>query len=330
MRRAPAAAVLLIAIAGCGATAKSHRALPSARRAPPANAQQAVLATIRTGAAMGLVAGEGGIWLSNHREGSVSRIDPRTNRVVATVRVGDQPSDLAVGFGSVWVPVNQGHRLVRLDPRLARIVASVPGTYWSVAAGHDSVWALEWEGQRGEWTDWHGRTLTRIDPRTNRVRARVHLGPELGTVAAGAGALWVSAFHRPLLYRLDPRTAGVDARIRLPRPAEHIAVGDGAVWVGQPDGVVRVDARRNRVTARVHTGHAAQYVAAGEGGVWVANVNDLADSTLSRVDPRTNRVTRTMPVGFGPQGVAAAFGSVWVGSFEESDVWRIRPQALAR
>jgi YVTN family beta-propeller protein len=40
--------------------------------------------------------------VANTIDGTVSRIDPSTNRVVATIRVGANPKQLAVGAGSVW------------------------------------------------------------------------------------------------------------------------------------------------------------------------------------------------------------------------------------
>jgi virginiamycin B lyase len=43
------------------------------------------------------------VWVANTIDGTVSRIDPRTNRVTATIRVGADPKQLAVGDGAVWV-----------------------------------------------------------------------------------------------------------------------------------------------------------------------------------------------------------------------------------
>jgi YVTN family beta-propeller protein len=44
-------------------------------------------------------------WVSNEPRDSVTRMDPATNKVVATITVGKKPcSGLAAGFGSLWVP----------------------------------------------------------------------------------------------------------------------------------------------------------------------------------------------------------------------------------
>ena len=38
--------------------------------------------------------------------GTVSRIDPETNAVVATIEVGPRPDHIAAGEGGVWVAVD--------------------------------------------------------------------------------------------------------------------------------------------------------------------------------------------------------------------------------
>lgn len=49
--------------------------------------------------------GNGGVWVVNITEGTVSRIDPMKNRVVATVHVGNAPQRVAAGLGLVWITV---------------------------------------------------------------------------------------------------------------------------------------------------------------------------------------------------------------------------------
>jgi YVTN family beta-propeller protein len=49
--------------------------------------------------------GAGGVWVANSRDGTVSRIDPQSNKVIATIHVGSSPQRIAVGAGAVWVSV---------------------------------------------------------------------------------------------------------------------------------------------------------------------------------------------------------------------------------
>ena len=63
---------------------------------------------------------EDSVWVSNKPKNSVTRIDPKTNKVVGVINVGSKPcSGLAAGFGSLcgW---RHGAECasVRCDPRL--------------------------------------------------------------------------------------------------------------------------------------------------------------------------------------------------------------------
>jgi len=43
--------------------------------------------------------------LNRHPDGTVSRIDPLSGDVVATIHVGNRPSGIMVGSGAVWVTI---------------------------------------------------------------------------------------------------------------------------------------------------------------------------------------------------------------------------------
>ena len=51
-----------------------------------------------------MAVGAGSVWVASG-DGTVSRIDPNSGRVVATITVGGTPEDVAVGAGAVWVTV---------------------------------------------------------------------------------------------------------------------------------------------------------------------------------------------------------------------------------
>ena len=52
-----------------------------------------------------IVSGAGSIWVANTLAGTVSRIDPSTNDVVATIETGNAPSGITVAEDFVWVAV---------------------------------------------------------------------------------------------------------------------------------------------------------------------------------------------------------------------------------
>jgi YVTN family beta-propeller protein len=53
----------------------------------------------------GIAIGEGSVWVCNYVAGTVSRIDPKTNKVVATIKVGKSPASVAATKDRIWVTV---------------------------------------------------------------------------------------------------------------------------------------------------------------------------------------------------------------------------------
>jgi YVTN family beta-propeller protein len=168
-----------------------------------------------TAAPTRLTVTEDAAWVLTPADNRVVRIDPATNRVVATVPVGRAPSGLAVGAGAVWVALPQGG-LGRIDPASNRsTVVRVPRCCdGELAAGEEALWVAN----RGDGT------LVRVDPATGRVAARVLLPRTTEQrphqVAVGEGAVWVtSAGTRRatanLLWRVDPASNRVTGTLDL-------------------------------------------------------------------------------------------------------------------
>jgi YVTN family beta-propeller protein len=96
----------------------------------------------------GVSAGEGYVWVANSLGNSVSQVDPRTNRLVRTIRVGHDPVAVAAGGGGVWVANYRDGTVSHVDPKLGRVVATIP-----VGPNPDHVAADD----RGVWTTVHVR-----------------------------------------------------------------------------------------------------------------------------------------------------------------------------
>ena len=122
----------------------------------------------------------------------LSRVDPKTNRVVAEIPVRAEAPDggaqnVAVGEGAVWVASVDG-RLLEVDPATNEVVATVPlGDYSSdLAVTGGSVW-VSGQNRSGTW-------LKRVDPRTAQIDWSRGLGAVdnggYGRLAAGGGRVW--------------------------------------------------------------------------------------------------------------------------------------------
>ena len=212
------------------------------------------------------------IWAAHG--GVLSRVDPRTRQVTATVPGAWPVVAVSAGAGAVWASTGTG--LLRVDPRRARVVARVPVATGEapVAVGAGGVWAVccSDDPQRGR-----GR-LSRVDPVTNRVVATIQLPGWPDAVGVGPSGVWVRGAHGPI-WQVDPASNRLVATIGvqggLGKTRGSVAVTGQAVWVSDPanTALVQFDLRRGQVVER--------WVAAGgalavlDGRVWTAGDGGL-------------------------------------------------------
>jgi predicted Ser/Thr protein kinase len=132
-----------------------------------------------------------------------------------------------------------------------------------LAIGAGGIWVLG---------DALTRILWRIDPAGGHIKAKVRLPFVPRSVAAGAGAMWVTAQLDDFVARIDPATGRIVARIKVGREPSGVAVGDGSVWVADTIDrtVTRIDPRSDRVVATIPVAASPAVIAVGEGAVWVA------------------------------------------------------------
>ena len=102
-----------------------------------------------------LAAGLGAVWILNQGDGTVSRIDPASNKVVATIALETPGNggDIAIGAGAVWV-TNLGTPLSRIDPATNQVTAQFVGaggdalrvglgSVWLCSFGLQQVWRID-------------------------------------------------------------------------------------------------------------------------------------------------------------------------------------------
>ena len=206
-----------------------------------------------------------------------------------------------------------------------------PDPCGELAAGNGAVWVAL-------LTD---NVVVRVDPRTNRVIARIPVGRQPQVIAVSPGAVWVSNAGGPNVSRIDPATNKVVATIRI-GPASAccdragVVVGGGSVWATVPKlgSVVRIDPKTNKVIATIklswlESGQPCGMVAADRHGVWAAGAHCGASSgysVVTRIDPLTNRPAKVVTGFHAPIGLALAFGSVWVADLDSKQIDRINPR----
>src|SRR5215208_2598532 len=280
----------------------------------------------------GIAAGSEAIWVLNGDDRTVSRIDPTTRRVTRTFAVGAVPTALAAGGGAVWIgagsipsdprvtvgPGNQTARaVVRIGgasgltdahvtlPRRAHAKAYAALGRGQLAVGDGAVWAVTPDGG-----------VARIDPATNRARARTRT-VDASSLAVGGGSVWALGAPRlaTTIWQIDARSGKVIRRIDVPADLLNaIAFGAGALWATDPVAgkVWRIDigqSGRRPVMQTIASAPGVSAIAFEPRGVWVTNP---LDDTISRIDPAANRVNRVIQMQAAPRDIAVGHGSVWV------------------
>lgn len=226
--------------------------------------------------------GAGGIWIGNAPSTgsflptSVTRLDPETGLVVATIELRPRPGGhlwstfagfsrqhIAVSEDAVWV-ISADLSVSRIDPRSNRVVAAIENVRAeSIAAGEGDVWITE------------GDRLTEIDPSVNAVARRVRVAADgLAGIAIGAGAVWVAVPFEGQLLRVDAGPRPTRRAIPLETWVAGVGFGEGAVWATNEiaDSVHRIDPRTG-TARRVSGATSPRAVDAGDGGVWVTEAS---------------------------------------------------------
>lgn len=265
----------------------------------------------------GIAADDTAVWVAHSAtDGTVSRLDPESDTVAATVSTSTEPRGVAVGAGAVWVAGVTDGSLLRIDPATDGVVATVDigGVPRNVAATDEAVWV----------TDNSGGRVVRVDPATNTVVAEVAVGVEPFKVAATDDMVWVTNNADDTVTRIDPATNEVVATVAVGRAPQVVLIADGSVWVSNVDDgtVSRVDPGTNQVVSTTTIGAEASGLAFEAGALWVAVTGE---GTVVALDPDREEVVATVATGDRPTGMTSGAGAIWVTNTSSGTVTRIDP-----
>ena len=270
------------------------------------------------------------LWVANLDDNSISRVDPRTRRVVRTIPTDASAGGIAFGGGSLWVANSDAATISRIDPQYNRPVQTIPVRAQfpfpapiALAAGAGAVWIVNSSG-----------AVSRLDPARGTVTATIIVGEEPRAIAIGAGAVWVANHGDGTVTRIDPidptHAATMRSRWRRAYRDRSRRQARSGSRTSSRTPLCASTLRRTLSKEKISVGRRPVGIAVGSNAVWVANAGD---GTVSRIDPQTNEVVKTIPVGSSPSGVAAAAGFIWVTVQEHAprplgergrEVWRQR------
>jgi YVTN family beta-propeller protein len=179
------------------------------------------VAAVAVGTDPAAVAGGGGsVWVASRRDGTVTVVDPATNRVQQTIPasgsgpVGQGGPGLAFASGVLWLANTAQGQVARVEPGADATPIPVGASPIAITAAPDAdaVWVAA-RTQSG------GGLLARIDALTSQVRPTVRLPyPPTGLAITPDGrTIWVATAADKAIHRIDSGTGRVVKRIELPQ-----------------------------------------------------------------------------------------------------------------
>jgi DNA-binding beta-propeller fold protein YncE len=140
--------------------------------------------------------GDGFVWVSSFEHDQLLKIDPASNKLVASIPVGPKPRFLTIGAGSVWT-LNQGDGTIsRIDMKTgkaaATITCGIPGSGGEISFGGGAVWATMFDFP-----------ITQVDPKTNQV-VKQWGGAGGDGIRFGFDSIWLSNGRQGTVWRISP------------------------------------------------------------------------------------------------------------------------------
>ena len=218
-------------------------------------------------------------------------------------------------------------------PRAQTSATTIAGVGSALPAGSQRIVGLTQPfgvaTEKGDaWvTEYQAGNLVRIDASSNRIIARVHVGPHASHVVIQGGIAWVVDDLGGTVIGVDTETGRVVKKIPLRADAalrpNAIASDAGSVWVtmglsteypayasAPPSELVGFVPRSNELSTTSLSGVLAGVVVGG-GAVWVASVLDPA--TIYRIDPATKRLVASIETGHPVSGAIVYLNpDLWV------------------
>ena len=189
----------------------------------------------------------------------LDRVDPSTERVIASVPLGDVNAHVAaiVEQGrSVWVVTDKGRHVAgtgpnvtfhasselwQINPRIDRVVKKIPlGSTLTRGAANPVIGDVEVDGS-SLWVSWvPEQTIVKLDPQTGFVEQKILLEEfdHAWEFALADGYLWVGSLNEKEIAKVDPETRDREV-FELDAETSFIGEGFGSVWVPLPGGDIR-------------------------------------------------------------------------------------------
>lgn len=220
---------------------------------------------------------------------------------------------MAIHAGSLWVADCKESALVRIDIQKSQKVVTIatgianPKGELNVVAGAGAIWVAS--DQKG--------VVSRIDPATNKVVAKIKVSAGTHYLTFGYDAVWAVSSESKTIQRIDPATNTVVKTTALGKEPGFLTAGVGAVWVQeQGDGTVaRIDPVTVEVTGRVKVGEVLKYgdIDTGAGLVWLRTTEA---QTFVAIDPVNLTVVSRLGKAEGSGALRYSVSGLWTSAHD--------------
>jgi len=326
--RGPAVLVLALVLAGCGGAAAAPASTPAATKAATALGTLEEQAFIPVTESWEILSAFDSIWVSGfigtNDNGTLTRIDPKTNTVVASLKVSDTTDGIAATDTAIWIVDGNARAVREIDPA----TNDFTGRSWPIndeggdlVYANGSLWHFGWDA------------VERINPTSGGTTVGGLLG---GTGGSGAFAITGDAIYKlkdGTLSRFDLAGTKVEATNTTDVVGGILAVGPAGVLAPSSTGGVAIldpstlalvksigsepavgadGGRWSLGNAPVPSGQTASgAIVADAAGAWIR----FSPSVIGRVDPVAGTISLFGPLpseSSGPSPIAVAGGSLWV------------------
>jgi virginiamycin B lyase len=257
------------------------------------------------------------VWVGSTGPYAVHRIDPGTNRVLASVILPGEPcAGLTADSRSLWVP------LCTAPPSLAKVnlksnklesifaVGPAAGE-GGVASGAGSVWLIV--NKSGD--------LARIDPAGGAILATLHVPAGSYNPIFVDGMVWVTHVDGAELTGVDAASGKMLSTVATGPNPRFLTAGAGAIWtLNQGDGsLTRID-MRSKQTATIPLGtpgHGGD-IAFSDCTIWTS----MMKVPLSLIDANADRLMCQWS-GAGGDSLGIGHGAIWLTDYHAGTIERI-------
>jgi streptogramin lyase len=274
------------------------------------------------------------LWIPNHSDGVVLRIDPRLAEITGRIEVDGTLDAVAAGESGVWLAVTTERNLsqiVRIDPEDLSSVAVIPiysGKIRCLQAGAGAVWVGV---DQSPLENSAAGNLLRIDPISNEINAILPRPGVPAEIVIYAQAVWLLEEQKEssVVGRLDTTSLQITtfSAPDTDQAFNHLSIGAAGIWAtASEDGanfLFQLDPSNGKVLVSLELGEiegrpVALAAISRNVVVWLSN------GALLQVDPTKQQIVSRTATKPGVGNLHPRPGALWIENESEAELYRFQ------